>query len=100
MDIHPAIKWIRTAVVAMLGGGLAGGLSALFDPTKYRFPHDLGSGKLWKYVFMGWGLTLGGLLIKSPLGQQTMQAYRDAQAQLKADQEELEKCKAELKDKP
>jgi hypothetical protein len=99
VDTSGAWKWIKTAVIAMLGGGLAGGLSALFDPSKYNFPRDLGSGKLWKYVFMGWGLTLGGLLIKSPLGKQVTQAYRDSQAQLEADREAFEKIKAALTEK-
>jgi hypothetical protein len=41
--------------------------SAMSDDTLYRWPSDIGSGKMWKYFFVGAGLTLATLLVKSPL---------------------------------
>jgi hypothetical protein len=107
MDMQGAWRWIKTTVLSMLGGGLVAGISAMSDPNKYRFPQDLGSGKLWRYVFAGWGLTFTALLIKSPLGQKALSNLEAGQKQLKADrktlkddQDTLEKDRAELEDKP
>lgn len=49
------------AVSAILGGGISGCTAAMLDPTKYNIHQDLGSGKLWKFFFMGAALTLGGI---------------------------------------
>jgi hypothetical protein len=97
MNIGSTLKWIKTSVLAMLGGGFTAAVAAMFDPSKYSFPHDLGSGKLWRYVFAGWGLTFGALLIHSPLGQKTLAALKDLQAQLAQSKADLEQAKAELK---
>jgi len=99
MDTQGAIKWLKTAVIAALGGGVAGSVAALSDPAKYRFPQDLGTGKMWPFFLTGAAVTFGALLVRSPLGQQTLKAYRDTQVQSKADQEELEKLKTELKER-
>jgi hypothetical protein len=98
MNIEPNVKkWFRTSVLAGLGGGIAGAFAAATDATKYNFPHDLGSGKLWKFFFMGAAITFGGLLIKSPFGQQMMGAYKQSQEDLAASQAALEETKAALK---
>jgi hypothetical protein len=89
--------WIVTTAVAMLGGGFAAGFTAMLDPTKYKFPQDLGSGKLWKYVFMGWALTFGGILLHSPLGQKVIAFNKQNKEQLEQTQKELDQAKKELK---
>jgi hypothetical protein len=93
------LKWLRTALISALGGGIAAIVATAADPQKYRFPQDLGSGKMWPYFLAGIGLTFGGMLLKSPFGQTTLAALKDAQAQLKESQETLEKAKADLKAK-
>lgn len=99
MQTKGAVKWIKTLVLAGLGGGFVAGISAAMDPVKYSFPADLGSGKLWKYVVAGAALTMGALLVRSPLGQKAMQELKESQAQLAEDREALEKIKTELKPK-
>lgn len=89
--------WIVTTLVAMLGGGFAAGFTAMMDPSKYKFPQDLGSGKLWPYVFMGWGLTFAGVLIHSPLGQKVVAFTKQSQEQLEQSQKDLNQAKADLK---
>lgn len=64
-------SWIKSVVVPIIGGGLAGAFTAALDPSKYHFPHDFGSGKLWEYFFMGAVLTASGMLAKSQFGQKT-----------------------------
>lgn len=96
MDTRASIKWIKTSALAALGGGIAAVIATAMDPTKYRFPRDFGTGKLWPYFFSGAGVTL---LVRSPLGRWAMSAYRETQAQLEADREALEKLKAQAKDK-
>jgi hypothetical protein len=73
-------KWLKTTLMAVVGGGVAAAVTAAFDPQKYNIAHDLGSGKLWLYFFEGAGVTFIALLMKSPLGQQVMTAYKDSQA--------------------
>lgn len=95
--MEKAKHWIVTTAVAMLGGGAAAGFSAAMDPTKYHFPQDFGSGKLWKYVFMGWALTFGGVLIHSPLGQKVIAISKQSKEQLDQTQKDLDQAKADLK---
>lgn len=90
-------KWVTTTVIAMLGGGAAAAFAAMTDPAKYQFPQDFGSGKLWKYVFMGWGLTFAGILIKSPVGQKVIAITNQSKEQLAQTQKELDQAKANLK---
>jgi hypothetical protein len=99
MDMQGVVKWLKTAGLAAGGGGVAGAFAAAMDPSKYVFPHDFGSGKLWKYFFMGAALTFGGLLIKSPLGQSMMSAYKQSQADLEASKRTVAETKAALKEK-
>lgn len=91
------LKWLKTSGLAALGGGIAAIVATAADPTKYRFPQDLGSGKMWPYFFSGVGVTFAALLIKSPLGERAMTIYRDSQDQLKASQQTITQTKAELK---
>jgi hypothetical protein len=91
------VKWAKTAVIASLGGGFAAAFTAAMDPSKYRFPNDLGSGKLWPIFFQGAGLIFVGLLLKSPLGKQVMGAVQDAKAQATDSQAAIEQAKADLK---
>ena len=90
-------KWIITTAVAMLGGGAAAAFSAMTDPSKYKFPQDFGSGKLWRYVFMGWALTFAGVLIHSPLGQKAIALTKQSKEQLDQTQKELNQAKDNLK---
>jgi hypothetical protein len=90
------LKWIKTTALTVLGGGIAGMFSAAMDPTKYSLAHDFGSGKLWKYFAMGAGLTLGALLVKSPLGVSALSAYQQSQAQAKEDAALLDKVKKDI----
>ncbi len=94
--------WLKTTILAGLGGGIAAMFAAANDPTKYVFPRDFGSGKLWPFFFQGAAITIGALLIKSPLGQKMMteikasdKQIRDAEDKLQKDREELERLKAE-----
>jgi hypothetical protein len=98
MDNEAALKWLKTALLAAAGGGIAAAVTAAFDPQKYNIAHDLGSGKMWIYFFQGFAVTFGALLLKSPLGQKVMTTYKDSQAQLKESQASIEATKAELKD--
>ena len=97
MDTKAAITWTRTAVLTALGGGIAAVVATAADPQKYRFPQDLGSGRMWPYFLTGMGLTFGGMLIRSPLGQKAMGAYQKSQAQMASDKAELEALKAQFK---
>jgi hypothetical protein len=101
MPLSPALqnakKWTISAVVASVGGGIAGAAAAAFDPTKYKFPHDFGTGKLFPYFFTGAGLTFMGMLLHSPLGQKVMGAYKATQEQLAQSQLDLAQAKSELK---
>jgi hypothetical protein len=97
MDKQATIGWLKTAAITAVGGGIAGIFSAVMDPSKYSFPADLGSGKMWKYCFMGAVLTLGGLLLKSPLGQRAVSAFKDSQQLLKDSKEAISAAQADLK---
>jgi hypothetical protein len=92
--------WVKTTLFATVGGGIAAAFTAALDPSKYHFPADVGSGKLWAYFFEGAIMVGAALLIKSPLGQQVMTSYKESQAQLKESQEALAQAKADLKGKP
>jgi len=97
MDFVAIRKWVVGATGSALGGGIAGAAAAAFDPAKYRFPQDFGTGKLLPYFFTGAGLTLGGMLLHSPLGQKIMGTFKATQQQLADTQKELQQAKAELK---
>jgi hypothetical protein len=88
-------SWLKTALMAAGGGGIAGAVAAAFDPKKYDIRHDIGSGKLWIFFFQGFGLTFLALLVKSPFGQQMIGAYKDSQSQLEQSRKEIERLKAQ-----
>lgn len=90
-------QWIKTTVVAALGGGAAAIVATAADPQKYRFPQDLGSGKMWPYFLTGIGLTLLGRWLHSSQGQKVMTDFKDSQAQLEADKKSLADLKAQFK---
>lgn len=90
-------KWIKTTLVSIFGGGIAGSVAALSDPAKYRFPQDLGTGKMWPFFLSGAGMTLGAMLLKSPLGQQVVGALKDSQQQLAEGKQAVEDAKADVK---
>jgi hypothetical protein len=94
--MQKVLHWVSSTVIAMLGGGAAAGFTAAIDPSKYNFPKDLGSGKLWPYVFMGWGLTFAGILVHSPIGQKVIAFSKQSQEQLEQTQKDLDKAKAAL----
>ena len=95
-DLSQLKKWTITLVGSAIGGGIAGAFAAAMDPTKYQFPHDFGSGKLWKYFGMGAALTLGGAALRSSWGQKIMGSFTASQAQLAQSQKDLEQAKADL----
>ena len=90
------VKWLKTAVFAALGGGVAATITSMMDPTEYHFPQDVGSGKLWVHFFSGAGITFLALLMKSPIGQQVMSSYKDAQSGLQESKQEVQNFKAEI----
>jgi hypothetical protein len=96
MDIQAGIRWLKTAIIASVGGGITASVAAACDPSKYRFPQDLGSGKLWPFFLSGAGLMFVGMLIKSPLGQQVMASYTDAKKQMAENQAAIDQAKANL----
>jgi len=85
-------------LVAAVGGGIASAVAAFADPDKYSFPKDLGSGKLWPFFFQGAGLAVGALLLKSPMGQKLIGAFKSSQQQAQEDKAALESAKQELKE--
>jgi hypothetical protein len=97
MDKQKTIAWIRTSIVSAVGGGIMGAIAAACDPTKYRFPQDLGSGKLWPFFLAGAGTMFAGSLLRSPLGQQFMGSFKDMQDQLAQSKADLAKAKEDLK---
>lgn len=90
------VKWLKTTGIAVVGGGVAGAFAAAMDPSKYHFPHDFGSGKLWKFFLEGCAMTLMALLIKSPLGQKVMTSFQQSQQQAKDDAALIASTKADL----
>jgi hypothetical protein len=88
---------ITTTALAALGGGAAAIVATLADPQKYRFPQDLGSGKMWPYFLTGIGLTLIGKVVHSQQGQKILSDFKDSQAQLDADKQTIEDLKAQIK---
>lgn len=101
-ELVPAVsnlkRWLITTAGAVLAGGVTGMITAACDPSKYRFPQDFGSGKLWPFFFTGAGLTFFGVLIRSPFGQKIMAGFHASQAQLKQTQLDIEKAKSDLRD--
>jgi hypothetical protein len=97
-------QWIKTTIVSALGGGAAAIVATAADPQKYRFPQDLGSGKMWPYFLTGIALTLLGRWLHSSQGNKMMSDFKQSQAQLEADKKALEDLKAQIqperKDKP
>jgi hypothetical protein len=89
-------QWILSTGAIIFGGGIAGAFSAAIDRTKYQFPQDFGSGKLWKYFFMGCLLTFGGSLLRSPWGQKIMASFQASQQQLKQSREDLQTAQKDL----
>jgi hypothetical protein len=93
MDTRASLKWIKTSLLAAVGGGIAAMTAAAMDPTKYQFPRDFGTGKLWPYFFSGMIVTFGAL------SKHSIDEYRKSQEQLEADREALKKPEAQGKDK-
>jgi hypothetical protein len=62
-------RWFFISLFSALGGGIASSVAALADPTKYHFPHDLGTGRMWPFFLQGAGVTLAAMLLKSPAGK-------------------------------
>ena len=98
MNLPKINPWLKTTLVATLGGGIAGATAALMDPTKYSFPHDLGSGKLWKFFIQGALMVGGATLIKSPLGQKVIAEYKESQQTLKDGEQTIIETKTLLKE--
>jgi hypothetical protein len=97
MDKDELMTWTKTAVIAALGGGIAAIVATAADPTKYHFPRDLGTGKMWPFFLEGIGLTLGAMLLKSPLGKHVMGAVQKAKDNAAENQAALEKAKNDLR---
>jgi hypothetical protein len=87
-------KTLVTVLVGGVGGGIAAMTAAAADPSKYSFPKDLGSGKLWPFFFQGAAIGIGALFVKSPFGRKIMalqekqredtQTVAEARSKLKA----------------
>jgi hypothetical protein len=93
MKLSKVMRWVLSTVVAMLGGGLAAIVPIVSDRSKYKFPEDFGSGKLWPYILMGWFLTFAGILLKSPVVKKAMDFSDQSEEQLEKAQHDLDKAK-------
>lgn len=96
---HFLRKSVAPAILAILGGCVAGSFAAMMDPTKYDITHDLGSGKLWKFFFMGGALTLAGMVLHSPFGQRFTSSIKQSQEQIEQTKRELAQAKEDLKER-
>jgi hypothetical protein len=67
--------WIRTVALGLLGGSIAAIYAIIIDPRIYHWPQDFGSGKMWEYFLGGALLTVGGVLVESPLGKRLMHPF-------------------------
>lgn len=81
---------LKTIIIGGLGGGIAAIVATLADPSKYVFPRDLGSGKMWPFFFSGAAVAIGALFLKSPFGSKIM-------GQLKENQQTIADTKAGLR---
>jgi hypothetical protein len=99
MDKQKLVTWLKTTGLAVVGGGIAAVVTTLSEP-EYHFPQELVSGKLFIHFLGGAAVTFAALLLKSPLGQQTMAAYKDSQAQLAQSKADLAAAKEALKSPP
>jgi hypothetical protein len=87
---------IKTVVIGAFGGGVASSIAALSDPTKYSFPKDLGTGKMWPFFLTGAGLAIGGLFLKSPVGQKVVLSVKESQEQIEQSKRDIQKTKDDL----
>lgn len=94
------IKWTETVLIGGLGGGIASSIAALADPSKYSFPKDLGTGKMWPFFLSGSAMTIGALLLKSPLGSKVVAQIKDSQSQLQESKQTIQQTKSDLKKQP
>src|SRR5215472_10297889 len=94
MNKEKVWKWLKTALMAAVGGGIAACIAALFDPAKFSLAKDLGSGKEWTFFLQGFAVTFGALLIKSPFGQEMIATYQKSQKALAESQGRCSKRKA------
>lgn len=56
-------RWLKTAGLAILSGGIVAAVRAAFDPQKYDIMHDIGSGRLWVHFFGGSAIAFVALLL-------------------------------------
>lgn len=77
-DIEGFKNWIKVALLSAIGGGIAGATSAVIDPSRFHFPHDFGSGKLWEYFLEGALLTFGAMVLKSPIGMKMLGSFNES----------------------
>ena len=67
--------WLRTIALGLLGGIMGAIYAVIVEPETYHFPHDIGSGKMWKFFVGGAILTISGVLVESPLGKKLMHPF-------------------------
>lgn len=82
IDVNGVKGWTKTFIIGGIGGGIAGAFAAAMNPAEYQFPHDFGSGKLWKFFFQGAFLTIGALCLKTPFGEKLVGKFKETQAGL------------------
>lgn len=87
------VKWLKVSGLSAIGGGVASSVGALADPTKYSFPKDLGTGRMWPFFLQGAGLTFVAMLLKSPLGVKILSSVKESQAQLQESQQAVTEAK-------
>jgi len=68
-------SWLKTVGLGLIGGILAASYTVIVEPGGYHFPHDFGSGKMWKFFVGGVILTIAGILVESPLGKKLMHPF-------------------------
>jgi hypothetical protein len=98
MDVNKVKETGIKAVLACLAGGGASGIAAAMDPSKYHFPQDFGSGKLWPFFFGGVGATALGMFLQSTFGKNLMAALKMSQANLAQNQAAIAQTKQEVKE--
>lgn len=90
--------WVKTVVVAAIGGGVPAGFTAVMDPQKFGI--HFGNGRLLLIMLQGAAVAVGALWLRSPQGQQIMGAFKQGQQQGANDLAMLQKAKSDLQGTP
>lgn len=87
-------EWLKSAVVAVVGGACAATSAIIMDPTKFNLSNGLKDEAL--IALQGAVVGLGALFIRSPLGSSLVSALREAKVQSAADKALIEQLQEQL----